>query len=400
MEEHSGENKQTNDPMDNLHEYRLQVIENVVRYKESYKLCDRKKDNIESKSDNLYISEFEGDSFSSFIKWFKNIEFYAKLHNLSKNAVFMLIEKKLKLLQNKMKDLFPRDMKISNMLELQTLLLDYLFHTGDNDSAMYRLIKYRSQTTETNGMLEQLKDFFLEILLAMVAFKNPVSTNKTYLISAFLEYLPQSFRKYCFYKNYKLKQLTFREMSDYVEEVIQIIKGPKSGSPRSMALKRSYSKMEGNVSPAQLKCDSCGEVGHIKINCREKNKICENSKNVRYSNKMCIYPIVKEEKQKSIDSLEYKLNDFNYNEEEIKTCLQKIQVAKKFILKQLIKKVELSEEKYKCVEDNKGRKEVPLDGFLYSNKKPKIIAITKYEPSERELRKEDEAEKREDNVTK
>lgn len=400
VEEISRGNKQTEDQIDNLREFRLQVFENVERYKESYKLCDRKKDNKENNLENLYISEFKGDSFISFIKWFKNIELYARLHNLSKDAVFRLIDNKLKSLQNKMKDLFPSHMKISNMLELQTLLLDYLFHTGENNSVMYRLIKYRSQTTETNGVIEQLKDFFLEVLLAMVAFKNPVVTDKTFLTLAFLEHLPYSFRKYCFSSNRKLRQLTLREMNDYVEEVIQIIKGPQSGSPRTMALKRSYSNMVSNEVPAQLKCDCCGEVGHVNINCRHKNEICENSKNIGHSSKMCVNSVLKEQKRKPIRSLEYKVKDFNSKEDNIETCLQKIQVAKKFILKRFIRKVEISEETYRCLKDNEGTKEASLEGFSYSNKKPKIIALTKYEPSETELRKKDEVEKREDNITK
>lgn len=228
----------------------LDMFEGIVTFKNSYRLVEANKSNLGKEWRYCYILEFDDGDFSDFIKWYKDIEIFSKVCNLSKSAVFELIEKKVKPIQNRMHQFTLQYRNISSMLELEVILINFLFSRDEIQRAVNKLLGFRYEPLShycINSLIQTFKDRCFDLALAIIAFRSPINIDRTLILFSFLNCLPRYLRSFCFHELLEVGEITLCKAIDFVESLADNLLNPRYGSTKAKAIKRTYEQMDSNL---------------------------------------------------------------------------------------------------------------------------------------------------------
>lgn len=203
----------------------LKAFEGVLEYRKPYEFVEESEEEAKIKGNYSDVPEFQDDgSFSELLKWFKNFDKFAKSNRLSSRRVLMMVKNKVKPLNMKLEELIPEGKKVSNMHELQMVVINHIYYSSEAFSAMYRLYNYKSQSQNIYVIIKEFKDLCYEVVVAMKAFNSPVIVDPKQLIVAFINNLPLEIRILCRSNFYGKASIKIIDVIDFVETVSKEIR--------------------------------------------------------------------------------------------------------------------------------------------------------------------------------
>lgn len=284
----------------------LKVFEEIIDYKHPYVFPE---ESFETDTINemyytelkLILPKFSETNFSKFVKWFSDLERYAKWKPLTKESICMLISKELSPFRKVFIKTTIKLDKITTLLQLEIILVKELFDPKIVNKTIVRVVTDPFTQKDINEIIIEFIQRCRELVIASLSFQEPnVCVNKL-LILRLLNLLPEKLRNKSQENIKDINSISIKEVIDIIirEKENLNTKMTKPDNAITMSKRKEESDTDNDKNDLKGRCFCCGEKGHLKASCVYKKETCELCNKIGHLSKACNYQVTKNRKNQS-----------------------------------------------------------------------------------------------------
>lgn len=290
----------------------LNVFIRILNYNNAYEFPKKCNEGFDPEKVKKKLPEFSDTNFSKFIKWFNAFEVYIRKKCLTKEVTCMYIGMELSLSKRSFIKRITMEPNITNMLQLQIVLIRALFNPKILNKIILRVSTEPYEQKTVKSIIEEFIQRCRELFMASLSFRKPNYFVNSFLVLRLLYLLPDALRiklenKIADLDNISLnkfidiiiiekddRELEHTESSDFLEYKESKIKSNSNNhsimnnknkddmddedddedEDANKNKNQDNDKKNKDNKDENKKCRCCGLKGHIKKKCPYKRRRC------------------------------------------------------------------------------------------------------------------------------